>query len=319
MMRAWKCMVCNAIVLVISLLIIAAEEKHEDVYAKIERYKRRRRKGISENSMDGHEEKPQPMLALPGPAFPQLNFDPPEDGTCSDDDKQRLIILDQKIYLAPTNKEHLEASTHAVQTSSSVWTCAIVLVKYLEHIYLHSKELNIINPGAKIVELGSGTGIVGIGASIILAHQGNSQPSGHVYITDVAEVVPSMQNSIDLNSKSLETPLPASGRALDWTKAESDLENMGVSKADVVLAADVVWVDYLIEPLVTTLEALSGPQTVIYFAYQSRSSKSDKILFELLENLFTISTVSGRDLHPDFQVPGKVEVYIIKRKPQAME
>ena len=44
---------------------------------------------------------------------------------------------------------------------------------------------------------------------------------------------------------------------------------------DVIVAADVVWTDELLAPLVETMACLSDPATTTYLAYQSRSTRTD--------------------------------------------
>jgi hypothetical protein len=128
----------------------------------------------------------------------------------------------------------------------------------------------------KVLELGAGTGLVGVAAARLLMLTGPATPTptlvgGEVIISDVAEVVPQLQKTIEVNTGALNgaggdagAPLPARAAALDWTKAAADLAAIhrgtfeagagagvgGASAAntswDLILAADVVWVEHLI-------------------------------------------------------------------------
>jgi hypothetical protein len=92
------------------------------------------------------------VLAIAGPAFANFDFTPPIrpiDGCTADVDgmikpaaaaaapalppPQRLLIGGTPIYVASEAASLTEAG-HEVQTASSVWTCAVVLSKALEHM-----------------------------------------------------------------------------------------------------------------------------------------------------------------------------------------
>lgn len=78
----------------------------------------------------------------------------------------------------------------------------------------------------------------------------------------------------------------AEARALDWLHAVRDVAQLPSMPPSLVLAADVVWVESLVAPLVAALDALCGPRTVLLLAHQSRSHRSDNLLWGLLDPLF---------------------------------
>ena len=99
---------------------------------------------------------------------------------------------------------------------------------------------------------------------------------------------------------------------LDWFKP--DVARAGA--VDVVLAADVVWIEELIEPMVATLAALAKANVgdgdgdsecappVVLFAYQSRSRRGDDKLFGLLAaHGFAVAEIPLAEHHPEFQDP----------------
>lgn len=67
----------------------------------------------------------QVLLALPGPAFPPVDFS--REGFHIGGG--RLLLLGKDTVLG-----ELAESDHRVQTASSVWDCAIVLMKFLERL-----------------------------------------------------------------------------------------------------------------------------------------------------------------------------------------
>jgi Lysine methyltransferase len=60
---------------------------------------------------------------------------------------------------------------------------------------------------------------------------------------------------------------------------------------DVVIGADVVWLEELVPLLVRALTALCGPDTLLLLAHQKRSERTDDLLFEGLSRDFEIEKV----------------------------
>ncbi|KAJ3067024.1 hypothetical protein HDU99_003657 [Rhizoclosmatium hyalinum] len=77
------------------------------------------------------------------------------------------------------------------------WEAATVLSDYLVHRYTQNKSFL---KGLNIVELGAGTGVVGILAGMMLAEtfQESDPKKGKVYITDML-FLDLMQKNVDLN------------------------------------------------------------------------------------------------------------------------
>ncbi|GLJ27336.1 hypothetical protein SUGI_0536510 [Cryptomeria japonica] len=100
----------------------------------------------------------------------------------------------------------------------------------------------------KVLELGAGTGMVGIAAALLGAH---------VTITDLPHVLP----NIEFNASVNEEPLQASKqggsvcvKALRWGE-EEDVVEVG-HNFDLILASDVVYHENLFDPLLLTLKWL---------------------------------------------------------------
>jgi predicted nicotinamide N-methyase len=102
--------------------------------------------------------------------------------------------------------------------------------------------------------------------------------SSDVLVTDVAAVQAALVRNIELNAAACTARMRAG--VLDWLVPAPPSE-LGVP-FDVIVAADVVWVEELIAPLVQALDLLAGPGTVLYLAHQSRAARSDELLFSLL-------------------------------------
>ncbi|KAJ7570643.1 hypothetical protein O6H91_01G129900 [Diphasiastrum complanatum] len=107
----------------------------------------------------------------------------------------------------------------------------------------------------RVLELGSGTGLVGLVAAFL---------GGEVVLTDLEHVVPNLRHNVGVNLKQIE----AFGgvivtETLRWGIRE-DVEKLG--SFDIVLASDVVYYDTLFDPLLKTLKWLvesTGSQKLV--------------------------------------------------------
>ncbi|KAF9153898.1 hypothetical protein BG015_002378 [Linnemannia schmuckeri] len=215
------------------------------------------------------------------------------------------------------SRDTVEASaplSHTASTAKSVWDCSIVLGKYLE-------TLANKTPGfwtdKRVLELGAGQGIVSLSAAALGAER--------VIMTDIDSAVPALQRGVCLNrfqAPQVEvTALDWTNRshALQhiWNDLLSDPSTPSSTAAttrpqlDYILASDVIWVDYLVSALVETIADLmyiskerrdsgthhqphhssQNEQTtmsrapVLLLAYQFRSTRSDQLLFDSLDQL----------------------------------
>ncbi|KAI0260911.1 putative methyltransferase-domain-containing protein [Gloeopeniophorella convolvens] len=149
------------------------------------------------------------------------------------------------------------------------WPAGEVLARYLAR---RGRALQ----GSRVLELGSGTGLVGLVAGRLGAH---------VCVTDQAPLVPIMERNIALNA--LQSNVTAA--ELDWAHPVPALD-----PPDLILAADCVYFEPAFPLLVATLAALvplppaRAPE--VLFCYKKRR-KADKRFFALLKKHFTWSPV----------------------------
>ena len=147
-----------------------------------------------------------------------------------------------------------------------------------------------------IVELGSGTGLVGY-----LVHA-LSLDGCRIYVTDQEAMLALMRENLHLNfppsSASASASLSSSSEGfvrvaeLDWA-VEPD-EMFTKPMPDVLLLADCVYLEAAFQPLIDTMAALSTPETEILFCYQKRR-KADKRFFALLKKRFVFQDVADDD------------------------
>jgi hypothetical protein len=173
-----------------------------------------------------HEISPPP-LAITGRHF---DF----DGTLTIDD-QTLLFSEQDVPDA---------------TGFNVWDGSILLAKLLEH-----KDDIVRNKN--VLELGSGCGVCGLAAATLGAR--------HTTLTDLPDVIPSLEANVLRNLETIQQcnftdDVPLTVRACDWMQPPSDLLQ---SRFDVILVADCVWTEDLVEPLLSVLKALTETENMI--------------------------------------------------------
>ncbi|XP_052196520.1 LOW QUALITY PROTEIN: uncharacterized protein LOC127803921 [Diospyros lotus] len=136
----------------------------------------------------------------------------------------------------------------------------------------------------RILELGSGTGLVGIAAAIILG--------AVVTVTDLPHVLPNLRFNVESNSKVL---AEHGGRVdvapLRWGETE-DMEALGRGY-DVIVASDVVYHDHLYEPLLRTLKflMLEGEKRMVFVMAHLKRWKKESVFFKRARKLFDIEVI----------------------------
>ncbi|KAL5015334.1 hypothetical protein ScPMuIL_009604 [Solemya velum] len=152
-----------------------------------------------------------------------------------------------------------------------VWDAAIVLAKYLE-----TKDFDCGKKwkGARVVELGAGTGILGIMCASLGAD---------VIITDLPEFLPLMQCNIKENIKKISGRISA--EELTWGKGKMDVS------FDFILVADCIYYDESLEPLVETIRSLCSQSSTVLCCHEQRTTGNkpelERKFFELMEKYFT--------------------------------
>lgn len=145
-----------------------------------------------------------------------------------------------------------------------LWPAAVYLCEHLETTWPLPKMAN-----SRVLELGAGLGLVSVAAARLCKH---------VIATDLPQVVPSLQATLEQND------VPnCVAQALPWGTTD-------VPKVDVVLAADVVYWAELHAPLLTTLRALVENGAVALVAHTRRWRRDDKF-FKQCAKAFDLAVV----------------------------
>lgn len=185
-----------------------------------------------------------------------------------------------------------------------IWPAAEVLGAYIAGRYSSSpsspakgngdfKNYNFDWRGKRIIELGSGTGLVGY-----LVHAFHL-PGCQVWVTDQDVMLPLMRENLALNFP-LSPNSTSSTPSSDDGFCKVDELNWGeplppsIPPPDVLLLADCVYLESAFQPLIDTMVELSRPDTEILFCYQKRR-KADKRFFALLKRQFVFEDVKDDD------------------------
>jgi len=170
----------------------------------------------------------------------------------------------------------------------NVWPAGQVLAAYLVRLgpqYLKNKS---------IVELGSGTGLVGLTGALL-----GGEPT---WITDQAPMLDIMRRNVLLNDLSSKVMVSE----LNWGEP---LPDEIPQRPHLVLAADCVYFEPAFPLLVRTLSDLAvDSRTEVLFCYKKRR-KADKRFFYLLRKKFTWTEV---DDNPEREVYSREQISLLR-------
>jgi len=216
-----------------------------------------------------------------------------------------------------------------ISVGLSVWDGALVLAKFLES----SKDFpHDFWKGKKVLELGSGTGTVGLAIALL---------GGNVLLTDSIEVQCLIEKNISLNMQGIQkNGGSAEVRVLNWNNGakkytsydnisdDSNVENQTNNETekdkwisqnsgkafDFVVCSDVLFQPESIGPFVQTLVDLTtdwGRNTIVYLAHQSRYPNVDAKFQQELHSRFLVVEIPIEDHNPDFRTE-KVKIFRIQ-------
>ncbi|XP_056332670.1 protein-lysine methyltransferase METTL21D [Danio aesculapii] len=175
-----------------------------------------------------------------------------------------------------------------------VWDAAIVLSKYLETEQFCSSGSGVSMLSCKnIIELGAGTGLVGLVAASLGAN---------VTLTDLEDLQHLLQLNIKKNQHLIHTG-SVTAKVLKWGASVEDF----LPYPHYILMADCIYYEQSVEPLVETLKLLAGPETCIICCYEQRTvgvnPEIEKRFFELLLQDFQSEEIPSEKQDPEFNSP----------------
>uniref|UniRef100_A0A3Q1HKY1 Valosin containing protein lysine (K) methyltransferase n=2 Tax=Acanthochromis polyacanthus TaxID=80966 RepID=A0A3Q1HKY1_9TELE len=185
-----------------------------------------------------------------------------------------------------------------------VWDAAIVLAKYLEtsQFYEPSSGVNVWS-GSSVLELGAGTGAVGLMAATLGAQ---------VTVTDLEDLQSLLRVNIQDNQELIDHG-SITAKVLKWGEDVSEF----LPPPRYVLMADCIYYEQSIVPLVESLKLLCGPETCIICCYEQRTEgvnpEVERRFFELLQQNFNCEKIPSDKQDPEFSSPD-IHILHIRRK-----
>eukprot|EP00775_Hariotina_reticulata_P004242 gene4242-4492_t len=165
---------------------------------------------------------------------------------------------------------HEAVDEEAVEgTGNLIWAAGVRLSQHL--VRNRAAELK----GARVLDLGAGTGIVGITAAALGAH---------VMLTDTRDIMPQIYENVVANQQTIEE---AGGSAtvqeLDWNDPDDEVLDQDY---DWVLGSDVTYNEEALQPLAKLLRqmVLTNEAAVVKLAHMHRSKELDKMMREVFHD-----------------------------------
>ncbi|PON53606.1 Lysine methyltransferase [Trema orientale] len=184
-------------------------------------------------------------------------------------------------------------------TGAVMWDSGIVLGKFLEHA-VDSGLLNL--QGKKIVELGSGCGLVGCIAALL---------GGEVILTDLPDRLRLLKKNVEVNLGHGNVRGSATVTELIW----GDDPDMHLIEPvpDFVLGSDVIYSEGAVADLLDTLHQLCGCKTTIFLAGELRNDAILEYFLQAAMKDFLVGRVDQTQWHPDYN-SGRVVLYVLVKK-----
>ncbi|KAI3768014.1 hypothetical protein L2E82_18445 [Cichorium intybus] len=222
-------------------------------------------------------------------------------------------VQHQSYHLASIDSTVVIRQLPSQGLSFQLWPAAATFVKLLDCYQASNADpfsatITNVNrrPRLRILELGSGTGIVGIAASAILG--------ADVTVTDLPHVLQNLKFNVDANSQVLS---PRGGQVhvspLSWGENE-EMEAMG-REYDLIIGSDVVYHDNLYDPLLQTLKFFlldGGDGEKVFLMAHLRRWKKESGFFKKAKKYFQVELI--HEDGPSSESRTGVVVYRFARK-----
>jgi len=200
--------------------------------------------------------------------------------------------------LSPNHSEPVEVLVPQKDVGEEavvVWDSALVLSYFLVK---HRQEF--LSPNTRVLELGAGTGAVGLVTAALGA--------GKVTVTDLPRVIPLLEEAIALNSnlKNIEAKALTWG---EWTEENSfeEKEEKNETCYDLILVSDCIYYEACVEPLIQTLTKFCklNKNCRVLLSYEVRDysevkKKISKEFFRAVGEYFKILPFKTGECHEEY-------------------
>ncbi|CAN6577688.1 unnamed protein product [Malus baccata var. baccata] len=184
-------------------------------------------------------------------------------------------------------------------TGAVMWDSGVILGKFLEHA--SDAELLPIQ-GKKVVELGSGCGLVGCIAALL---------GGQVVLTDLPDRLRLLRKNIEVNLR--HGDMRGSAKVMEFTWGDDPDPELTEPPPDLVLGSDVIYSEEAVLDLLSALQQLSGGETTIFLAGELRNDAVLEYFLECAMKDFVIGRLDQRQWHPEY-CSSRVVLYVLVRK-----
>ncbi|PRQ33423.1 putative lysine methyltransferase, S-adenosyl-L-methionine-dependent methyltransferase [Rosa chinensis] len=204
-------------------------------------------------------------------------------------------------FIQDPNSKHL---------GTTVWDASLVFAKFLEKNSRRGKFSPSKLKGKRVIELGAGCGVAGFGMALL---------GCDVVMTDQVEVLPLLMRNVERNTSRITQMNPGSESFGSVQVAELNWGNEDHIRAvdppfDYIIGTDVVYKEDLLEPLLQTIFALSGPKTAILLGYEIRSTSVHEQMVEMWKRHFEVKLVPNSKMDSTYQHPS-IQLFIMRSKP----
>ncbi|GMJ07581.1 hypothetical protein like AT1G08125 [Hibiscus trionum] len=214
------------------------------------------------------------------------------------------VLGHQLQFSQDPNSQHL---------GTTVWDTSMVFAKFLEKNCRKGRFCQSKLKGKRVIELGAGCGVAGFGMTLL---------GCDVVSTDQIEVVPLLRRNVERNTSRI-VQMNANSDSFGSIKvAELDWGNEDHIKAvappfDYVIGTDVVYAEHLVEPLLQTIIALSGPKTTIMLGHEIRSTSVHEQMLQTWKNIFDVKLVPKAKMDSKYQHPS-IQLFLMGLKSPAV-
>eukprot|EP01060_Flectonema_neradi_P001059 TRINITY_DN10627_c0_g1_i1.p1 TRINITY_DN10627_c0_g1~~TRINITY_DN10627_c0_g1_i1.p1 ORF type:complete len:269 (+),score=44.16 TRINITY_DN10627_c0_g1_i1:87-893(+) len=201
------------------------------------------------------------------------------------------------------NEEVVKLQQTDSDIGTTVYTAAVQVSRLLENLQATPNETFPSLKGATVLELGSGTGLVGLVAAALGAR---------VLVTDLTgPVLDNLKHNVDQLPLSIRKNITVS--ELRWGDPVSLPDTF--SKLDIILAVEVVYQKEFVPPLVDTLKQLKTlcPLSKILWSHDKRGRPGIALFKELTEPVAEFEAIPD-DCFPPQYLCQHVEVFAGKWK-----
>ncbi|XP_078148279.1 S-adenosyl-L-methionine-dependent methyltransferases superfamily protein isoform X1 [Carex rostrata] len=204
---------------------------------------------------------------------------------------------------------HISQDPNSKHLGMTVWDASMVLVKYLEKNSRKGRFSPAKMKGKRVIELGAGCGLAGLGMALL---------GCDVTLTDQLEVLPLLTRNVDRNKSWISQSNSDSGTFGSVSVAELDWGNKTQIEAvgppfDYIIGTDVVYAEHLLEPLIETILALSGPSTNVLIGHEIRCTTVHEQMVEMMKNHFIVKTIPKSKMDIKYQHPS-IQLYMMELK-----